>query len=94
MPVRVSPRSGRFQSERKRELSLGALGGFDLEDLELQAAARRGDLDRLALLLADDRLADRGLVRELVLGRIRLGGADDVVLDRLLGVEISCFSFS
>src|SRR5207247_10348950 len=48
------------------------LRGFDLEDLELERAARRRDLDRLALLVAHDRLADRRLVRELVLGRVRL----------------------
>jgi hypothetical protein len=28
------------------------------------------------------------LVRELLLGRVRLGGADDVVLDRLLRVDV------
>ena len=39
-------------------------------------------------LLADDRLADRRLVRELVLGRVRLGRADDVVLDRLVRVDV------
>src|ERR1044072_72038 len=58
---------------------------FYVKDLVLQGfAARRQHLDGLALLLAQDGLADRGLVRELVLGRIRLRGADDVVLDRLL----------
>ena len=59
-------------------------GGLDLEDLELERAARRRDLDDLALLVADDRLADRRLVRELVLGRVRLGRADDVVLEGLV----------
>ena len=53
------------------------LGGFDVDDLVLQGAVRRRDLDRLALLLADDRLADRRLVRELLLARVRLRGADD-----------------
>ena len=52
-------------------------------------AARRDDLDGLALLAADDRLADRGLVRELLLGRVRLGRADDEVLDRLLRVDVA-----
>src|SRR4051794_9892746 len=52
------------------------LGGLDLQDLELHRAARGRDFNRLALLLADDRLADRRLVRELVLGRVRLGRAD------------------
>ena len=40
-------------------------------------------------LWPDDRLADRRLVRELVLGRVGLGRADDVVLDRLLGVDVA-----
>src|ERR671937_514030 len=61
----------------------------DLEDLELHRAARGTDLHGLALLAADDRLADRRLVRELVLRRVRLGGADDPVLDRLLGRNIA-----
>jgi hypothetical protein len=95
---RARPRRGRRRPRRGRESASAAmaaesrsyvprpLGGLDLEDLELQRAARRGDLDGLALLVADDRLADRRLVRELVLGRVRLGGADDVVLDRLVRV--------
>ena len=37
--------------------------------LNFKCAARRGDLDDFALLLAHDRLADRRLVRELVLGQ-------------------------
>ena len=49
--------------------------------LNLSCAARGRDLDGLALLAADDRLADGRLVRELLLGRVRLGRADDVVLD-------------
>src|SRR5262245_61175548 len=66
------------------------LGCFDLEDLVLQlGAAGSCDLDRLALLLPDDRPADRRLVGELVLRRIRLGGADDVVLDRLFGGDVA-----
>src|SRR4029450_2961621 len=76
------PRPG---AEAAREV----LGGFDLEDLVLQLGAARGcDLDGLALLLADDRLTDRRFVGELVLGRIRLGGAHDVVFDRLLGGNV------
>src|SRR5207249_4688301 len=47
--------------------------GFDLEDLVLHRAAGRRHLDRLALLVPDDCLADRRFVRELVLRRVRLG---------------------
>ena len=47
------------------------------------------DLDGLALLVADDCLPHRRLVRELLLGRIGLGGADDVVLDGLLRVDVA-----
>src|SRR5262249_13600119 len=64
------------------------LGSLDLEDLELERAARGGDLDHLALLPAEDRPADRRLVRELVLRWIRLGRADDPVLERLVGVDV------
>src|SRR6266566_3011136 len=63
--------------------------GFDLEDLVLHRATGRGHLDRLALLVADDRLANRRLVGEFVLRRVRLGRADDVVLDRLLGRDVA-----
>src|SRR5436190_20249041 len=59
-------------------------GPFDLDDLELERSARRGDLDGLALLVADDGLADGRLVRQLVRARVGLRRADDVVLDRLL----------
>ena len=88
----ISSRSGnRFGSGHRRarvasrglSIAGGSLRRLDVHDLELQRAARRGDLDRLALLLAHDRLADGRLVRQLVLGGVRLGGADDVVLDRL-----------
>src|SRR6476469_7926096 len=57
-------RSGLRTAREARRTS----GGLDLHDLELHLAARSGDLDRLALLLADDRLADRRLVGKLVLG--------------------------
>src|SRR5437763_4420639 len=67
----------------------GRSGGLDVHDLELDRPARRGDVDGLALLLAHDRLADRRLVRELVLRRIGLGGADDVVLDRLVRLHVA-----
>src|SRR5262249_15556512 len=56
----------------RRPTLLAPLRGFDFEDLELQRAARSRDLDGLALLLADDRLADGRLVRQLVLRRVRL----------------------
>src|SRR3954471_17355984 len=68
---------------------LPSLGCFDLEDLELHRAARGRDLDGLALLLADDRLADRRLVRELVLRRVRLGGTDDLILERLVRADVA-----
>src|SRR5712691_2225187 len=65
------------------------LRGLDLEDLVLHGAARGRDLDGLALLVTDDRAADRRLVRQLELRRIRLRRADDVVLDRLLRIDVS-----
>src|SRR5689334_20208802 len=86
-----SSRAGRmceWRSITRVVLPRGRLRRFDLEDLELELAARRSDLDRLALFLADDRLAHRRLVRELVLGGVGLGGADDVVLERLLRVDV------
>src|SRR5207237_604166 len=43
----------------------------------------------LALLAPHDRLADQRLVRELVLGGIGLGGADDVVLDGLVRLDVA-----
>src|SRR6185503_6208890 len=81
----TSSRSG----NRLGSIVLPSLSGLDFQDLELHRPARGRDLDGLALLLADDRLADGGLVRELVLGRVRLGGADDPVLDRLLRVDVA-----
>src|SRR5436189_8354 len=63
--------------------------GFYLEDLVLRGAAGRGDLDGLALLVADDGLADRRLVRELILRRVRFGRADDLVFDRLLSGAVA-----
>src|SRR5207244_6898301 len=83
---RSANRFGSMAAESKRRCGLS---GFDLEDLELHRAARSGDLDGLALLLADDRHADGRLVRELVLRGVRLGGADDAVLDRLLGADVA-----
>src|SRR5581483_11712910 len=72
----------------RRASAEGALRGLDLENLELEGAARGRHLDDLALLLAHDRLADRRLVRELLLGRVRLRGADDAVLDRLVRAHV------
>ena len=82
----ISSRSGNAWEAASRESKSSpahssrdwALGGFDLEDLVLQLrAARRHDLDRLALLVTEDRLADRRLVRQLQLGGIRFGGPDE-----------------
>src|SRR3954447_19494096 len=63
-------------------------GGFDLHDLELQRTAGSGHLDHVALLVAHDRLADGRLVRQLVLGRVGLGRAHDVVLEGLVGLHV------
>src|ERR1700684_3121362 len=56
----------------------------DLRDLQLARRAAR-DLDgaRLVALVSDQRAADRRLVGELRLLRLRLGRAHDRVLDRL-----------
>src|SRR6266516_1736509 len=89
----ISSRSGkRFGVAMVGESSPAAAGGLrrlDVHDLELERAARGRDLDGLALLAAHDRLAHRGLVRQLVLCRIRLGGADDVVLDGLVRLHVA-----
>src|SRR5262249_49384584 len=66
-----------------------ALSRLDLQDLELQRPARGCDLDGLALLLPDDRLPHRRLVRQLVLSGIRLRGTNDVVLEGLLRVDVT-----
>ena len=42
----------------------------------------------VAALVADQRLADRRLVRELVLGRVGLGRADDLELARVAGLLV------
>src|SRR5579862_1800596 len=90
--IRASLRSpqSRSGSPAKREaFRAPPLGGLDVHDLERHLAARRCDLDRLALLAAHDRLADRRLVRQLVLGRVRLGRADDVVLDGFVRLHVA-----
>src|SRR3954468_23498965 len=74
---------------RLRAQQAARLRRFDLEDLELELAARRSDLDGLALLLADDRLAHRRLVRQLVLRRVGLRRPDNVVRERLLRVDVA-----
>src|SRR5690349_4249120 len=62
---------------------------LDLRDLELAlGAAGHGDLDDLVALVPDERLPDRRLVRQAVLGRLGLGRADDRVLDRLPGLLV------
>jgi asparagine synthase (glutamine-hydrolysing) len=81
--VRRVVRPLRLNSRRR------GLGGLDVHDLERELAARRGDLDGLALLAPHDRFPDGRFIRELVLGRIRLGRADDVVLDRLAGFDVA-----
>src|SRR5687767_3008521 len=90
---RASPVLVRALMGESRRRSRGAEGadlcGPNLHDLELERAARRRDLDRLALLVADDRLADRRLVGELVLRRVRFRRADDVVLEGLLRLDVA-----
>src|SRR4029450_555137 len=84
-PGSASAAPWRAQPTQSRERRPPALGGLDLHDLELELrAAGRRDLHGLALLAAHDRLADRRLVRELPIGRVGLGRADDEVLDGLL----------
>src|SRR5919198_195388 len=81
--------SGTYGVSRERSGGVPTLSRLDFQDLELERAAGCADLDGLALLLADDRLADRRLVRQLVLRGVGLGRADDVVLDRLLGRNVA-----
>src|SRR5438094_1011219 len=87
----ISSRSGkRFGAVIRASLVAvrDGLRRLDVHDLELELAARGGDLDGVALLAAHDRLADRRLVRQLVLGGIGLGRADDAVLDGLVRVHV------
>src|SRR5207249_4758361 len=81
----VGMRRCRSTSEYRRV----GLCRFDLRDLQLprRAAGYRHGYD-LAALVAHQGLADRGLVGELVVGGIRLGGADDGVLGRLVGLLV------
>src|SRR6476646_10627047 len=54
---------------------------FDLRDLELLlGTARRLDRDDFVPLAAEKCLADRRLVRELLLGRVCLGRSNDLEL--------------
>src|SRR4051812_2294223 len=60
------------------------LGRLDLRDLELLLRpARNVDADDVAALVAEERLADRRLVRELLLRGVGLGRADDLELARV-----------
>src|SRR2546430_7575418 len=74
---------------RRARRTFSGLGCLDLENLELHLSAWFRDLNRLTLLLPDDRLADPRLVGELVLRRVGLGRADDVVSDGLLGADVA-----
>src|SRR3954466_4609778 len=65
-----------------------ASGYVDLGDLELDLAARGADLDHVALLVAEQRLAHRRLVGEPLVGRVGLGRADDRVGDGLARVLV------
>src|SRR5829696_7285248 len=59
------------------------LSDADLGDGQLALALRRGHGDRVALLATDQRLADGRLVRQPLVRRVGLGGADDRVLEAL-----------
>src|SRR5215212_1310469 len=62
---------------------------LDLGDLELALGAPGdGDLDLLVAAVAEQGLADRGLVGQAVGRRVGLGRADDRVLDRLAGLLV------
>ena len=62
---------------------------FDLGDLQLaRGAAGHRHGDDVAALVAEQGLADRRLVRELVRARVGLGGADQLELDRLVGLLV------
>src|SRR6476660_8375617 len=77
---------------RSSELSssaIAALRDVDLSDLELALlAAGQGHVDRVAALVLEQRLADRGLVGELLLPGVRLGRADDRVLVGVAGLLV------
>src|SRR2546423_3591292 len=64
------------------------LRGLDAHDLELDGAGRRRHLDDVALLVAEHGLAHRRLVREPVVGGIRFGRPDDLVLVGLPVVHV------
>ena len=94
--LRDVPDRGNLIPVGKRSATwLGSLRRCDVEDLVLQRAARRRRPRRSrSLLLADDRLAHRRLVRELELRGVRLGRADDEVLVRPLGVDVAEATFA
>src|SRR5439155_4652926 len=61
------PRAWTARELRPADPDGARLGGFDLEDLELERAAWSDHLDDLTLLLAENRLADGRLVRDPIL---------------------------
>src|SRR6185437_8363081 len=66
----------------------GRSGRLDVHDLQADGAGRRRHLDRLALLVPEQRAADRGLVREPAVGRIGLGGAHDLVRVHIAVIDV------
>ena len=65
-----------------------AMRSADLDDLELEDAARDRDLDLVADLLADEALADRAGEEDLVLVVVFLAGADQDEVFFLVEVEV------
>ena len=63
-------------------------GLLDGQDLELLGALGDGDGDLVAGLVADDGLADRRLVGQLVRSRVGLGRTDDGVLDHVAALHV------
>src|SRR5438105_3224968 len=77
MPPRSATRwSVRNTSDRGPTLDVADRGY--VEDLEADGAAGNRDLDRVALLLADQTLADRARREDAALVRVLLAGADQV----------------
>ena len=62
----------------------------DLDDLVVDdGAARGGDLYGVALLVAHDGLANGRLVADAVVGGVRLGRANDLILVNVIGVDVT-----
>src|SRR5690242_14022485 len=77
------------RSSEPSSSAIDALRDVDLGDLELALlAAGEGHVDRVAALVPEQGLADRRLVGELLLPRVRLGRADDRVLVALAGLLV------